>query len=110
MKAPKKKSTPPTPNTKPAATRRTAAATPMLDEASDQYDELMIALEQADSLAYHLVDRLADLSANEAAEGSDQTELYALSTIARAITDKHQVILEKGTALLGFFKDKKGDR
>jgi hypothetical protein len=75
-----------------------------------EYDALTLALEQADSLAYHLRDRLSDLSEKAAVDGRDPSELYALSTIADAISDKHQVILEKATGLLGMLKESSGAR
>jgi hypothetical protein len=95
--------------TKPAA----PPATPTLDirkpepitsGAAGEYDRLTLALEHADTLAYHLRDRLTELSECEG-NGRELHELYALACIAQTITDKHQEILEKATGLLGMFKD-----
>jgi hypothetical protein len=59
-----------------------------------QCDELTLALEQADALAFHLADRLLGLS-----DAIETRELYALSLIALAITDRHALILKTASGL-----------
>jgi hypothetical protein len=58
------------------------------------YDALTLEINRADSLTGLLEDRLADLS-----EGDGPRELYALSLVAQAVSDKLQLILENARAL-----------
>jgi hypothetical protein len=62
-------------------------------EADDQeadrvakYDTLLEELDRADALALHLMDRLA------AIDKEDRTELFALSLVARGISDRLQLV------------------
>lgn len=94
MRAPKK--TPPT----PSAVVQQPLVKP--DAATAQYDQLTLTLNEADTLANHLVVRLAEMSETE----TSHDELYALSVIAQAIADKHDQVLQNAVALLGVVTDR----
>jgi hypothetical protein len=72
-------------------TKRTTAAT------ADVYDALTLAIEQSDALASFLEDQLRILA--DRPQLTPPFPLHALSIIARTISDKHQIMLEKAIEL-----------
>jgi len=63
--------------------------------ADDPYDALTLALERADALNGLLEARLSDLSEQPDAP----SELYALSVVARSLSDHLQIILDNALSL-----------